>query len=79
MDFLHVGFGDFVNQSRVVAVGPFHKQQTERYRLEALRSRGLIFDFTHGRSTKTVITLDSGHCVLSAILLVEIKWRMLPC
>ena len=75
-DFLHVGFGSFVKRSCIVEVRPNIVNQTELGKREALYVDGLVLDFTHGRLTRTVITMDSGHRVLVAVPLEEVKWRV---
>lgn len=63
---VHVGFGDYVAANRVLAVIKPGSAPVRRLLDEAER-RAQLIDVTHGRKTKAVLLLDSGHLVLAAI------------
>ena len=74
--FVHVGFGNLVNNSRIVAVEPLTNNITELNRCAILEDEGLILHQAYGRRIKSVIVMDSGHLILSAASPEEIKRRM---
>ena len=63
---LHVGFGDYVSANRILAVIRPGSSPVRRLLDEAER-KGLLLDVTHGRRTKAIVMLDSGHLVLLAL------------
>lgn len=63
---VHVGFGDYIAANRVLAVIKPGSAPVRRLLDEAERRSHLV-DVTHGRKTKAVLLLDSGHLVLAAI------------
>lgn len=63
---LHVGFGNMVVAERVIAIISPSSAPMKRMREEA-RSAGLLVDATQGRKTRSVLVMDSGHVVISAI------------
>ena len=63
---LHVGFGDYVSAGRILTVMRPGSVPIRRLIEEAER-RGLLLDVTHGRRTKAVLLLDSGHILLAAL------------
>ncbi|WP_322173798.1 DUF370 domain-containing protein [Acutalibacter caecimuris] len=67
MRLVNVGFGNMVSEDKVVAVVSNESAPIKRLVMEA-RERGAVIDATFGRKTKTVIIMDSGSVVLSAIM-----------
>ncbi|BDA79657.1 UPF0296 protein [Leptospira kobayashii] len=63
---LNVGFSNIVFASKILAILQAESAGAKRLRLEAKESSRLI-DATQGRKTRSVLVLDSGHIVLSAI------------
>jgi hypothetical protein len=63
---LNLGHGNYLAAERVVAIVLPTAAPTRRLREEALR-RNLLIDATHGRKTRSVIVLDTGHVVLCAV------------
>jgi hypothetical protein len=63
---LNVGFGNYVINSRVVAIVNPSSSPMRRLREDA-RSEGRLVDATQGRKTRSIIITDSGHVILSAI------------
>lgn len=64
---MNIGFGNMVSAAKVVAVVSNDSAPIKRMVQEA-RERGAVIDATFGRKTKTVIIMDSGSVVLSAIM-----------
>lgn len=75
-EFVHIGYSNLVNNSRIVAVEPLVNNLTERNRRAILENEGLILHLAYGRRIKSVIVMDTGHQILSAASPEEIKWRM---
>ncbi len=66
VEFVHVGFGNVLAASRVVAVVSPDSSPPKRMIQEA-RTRNAVIDMTGGRKTKAVLVVDSGHIVLAAL------------
>lgn len=66
IEFLHVGFDNVINATRVVAIVGPSSAPVKRMVREAA-NRGMVIDMTNGRKTKSVIVLDSGHIALVAL------------
>ena len=63
---VNIGFGNFVNSNRVVAILSPNSAPLKRIKEEAKNSKKLI-DATHGRRTRAIIIIDSNHVILSSI------------
>jgi hypothetical protein len=74
-DLVHVGFGNILAMSRVIAIASPNSAPTKRTIQEA-RGKGLLIDMTNGRRTKAVIFADSGHIVLAALAPETITGRL---
>lgn len=60
---INIGFGNFVNKERVVAIVSPDSAPIKRLKDEARAAHKLI-DATCGRKTRSIIVLDSDHVVL---------------
>ncbi len=65
-ELVHVGFGGVVAANRIVAIVSPDSAPVRRLIQEA-RERQMAIDMTHGRKTKAVVVLDSGHVAMAAI------------
>ncbi|MDI7275719.1 MAG: DUF370 domain-containing protein [Anaerolineae bacterium] len=65
-ELVHVGFGDSVAASRIVAIVSPESAPIRRL-VQGAKQRGVAIDMTHGRKTKAVIVLDSGHVAMVAL------------
>ena len=63
---LNVGYGNMVTRARVVAVVSSQSSAARRLRAEA-EKRNLLVDATQGRRTRSVLVMDTGHVVMSAV------------
>ena len=63
---LNIGYGNLVMASRVIAIVVPSAAPMKRLRDEAGK-RGKLVDSTQGRRTRSIIVMDSGHLVLSAL------------
>lgn len=75
MKLVNIGFGNMVAQGRVIAVVSPESAPIKRVIREAEDS-GMLINATYGRRTRTVVVMDSGHIILSAIQTETISSRM---
>ncbi len=75
MRLLNIGFGNMVSAERLVAMVSPESAPIKRIVQEA-RERGMLVDASYGRRTRTVLVMDSGHVVLSAIQSETIAGRL---
>ena len=75
-ELVHIGFGNILAMSRVIAIASPNSAPTKRIIQEA-RNKGLLIDMTNGRRTKAVIFSDSGHIVLAALAPETITGRLM--
>ncbi len=66
MKLINIGFGNVIAATRVVAVVSPDSQPIKRL-ISDSREKGILIDATYGRRTRSVMILDSGHIVLSAV------------
>lgn len=63
---INLGFGNMVVAKRVLAIVNPGSSPMKRLREEA-REAGQLIDATQGRRTRSIIIVDSGHVILSAV------------
>ena len=66
MKFINIGFGNVVSAHRVSSNVAPESAPIKRIVQEA-RDAGDLIDATYGRRTRSVLVMDSGHVVLSAV------------
>ena len=66
MQLINIGFGNIVSANRIVAIVSPESAPIKRIVQEAKDSKTAI-DATFGRRTRSVIIMDSGHIILSAV------------
>ncbi|MDR2502825.1 MAG: DUF370 domain-containing protein [Deltaproteobacteria bacterium] len=71
---LNIGFGSLVIAQRVVALLNPMAAPMRRLREDA-RDRGQLVDATHGRKTRCIVLMDSGHVILSSVQPETIRQR----
>ncbi len=64
---VNIGFGNIVNENRIVAVVSPEAAPVKRI-VQVAKDSGTAIDATCGRKTRSVIICDSGHVVLSALM-----------
>ena len=72
---INIGFNNMVVSSRVVAVVLPLSSPSRRMKEES-KSNGRLIDVTQGRKTRSIIIMDSGHIILSALSTEAISQRM---
>jgi len=75
IELVHIGFGNILAMSRVIALASPNSAPTKRTIHEG-RNNGMVIDMTNGRRTKAVIFTDSGHIVLAALAPETITSRL---
>ena len=66
MKLVGIGFGNLVSAERIISIVSPESAPIKRM-IQDARDRGLLIDASFGRSTKAVITMDSGNVILSAL------------
>lgn len=74
---IHVGFGNFVLRTRIIAVLESGSNPIKRVRERAENDNRLI-DATAGRKTRSVLVTDSNHVILSALAPQTLNERLEP-
>lgn len=75
MKLINVGFGNLVSASRLIAIVSPDSAPIKRI-VQDVREKGGLIDATYGRRTHSVIIMDSGHVLLSALQPETIRARM---
>jgi extracellular matrix regulatory protein A len=66
MKLVGIGFGNLVSAERIISIVSPESAPIKRM-VQEVREKGLLIDASFGRSTKSVIIMDSGNVVLSAV------------
>ena len=66
MKLINIGFGNMVSAERLLSIISPESAPIKRM-IQDLREKGMLIDASFGRSTKSVLLMDSGHAVLSAL------------
>lgn len=64
---INVGFGNYVNRHKIIAVISPDSAPAKRM-IQNGKDQGTVIDATQGRRTRAVIAMENGHIVLSAVL-----------
>ena len=75
LKLLNIGFGNMVAAQRVVSMVSPESAPIKRI-IQDVRERGDLIDATFGRRTRTVIVMDSGHVILSALTPETLSTRL---
>jgi regulator of extracellular matrix RemA (YlzA/DUF370 family) len=75
--FLNIGFGNVVFVSRIVAILTPDSAPMRRLR-ETAKGKGDLLDATQGRKTRSIIIIDTGQVVLSALQVDTLVQRFNP-
>ncbi len=66
MKLVSIGFGNLISRERMICVVSPESAPIKRM-VQEVRDRGLLIDASFGRSTRSVIVMDSGNVILSAL------------
>lgn len=71
---IHIGFGNIVNTTKIVAIVSPDSAPIKRL-VQNAREDGKVIDATQGRKTKAVLIMEQSQIVLSALLPETIAGR----
>ena len=74
MKLINIGFGSMVAARRVLAIMEPASAPIKRIVQEA-KERGMLIDASYGRSTRSVILMDTDHVVLSSLECEQLAQR----
>ena len=63
---INIGFGNFISANKLISVTAPDSAPIKRA-VQVAREKGLLIDASFGRSTKTVLFMENGYIVLSAL------------
>lgn len=66
MKLINIGYGNMISSSRLVTVVSSESAPVKRI-IQDARDKGMLIDATCGRRTRSVLVMDSGHVILSAV------------
>jgi len=66
MKLINIGFGNIVSAGRIIAIISPDSAPVKRIISDA-REKSLLIDATYGRRTRSVIVIDNGSLILSAL------------
>ena len=66
MKLIAIGFGNLVSAERMISVVSPESAPIKRM-IQDVREKGMLIDASFGRSTRSVLIMDSGHVILSAL------------
>ena len=66
MRLIGIGFGNLVAAERIISVVSPDSAPIKRM-IQDVRDRGALIDASFGRSTRSVLIMDSGNVILSAL------------
>lgn len=66
MKLLNIGFGSMISAGRILAIMEPASAPIKRVVQEA-KERGMLIDASYGRSTRSVVLMDTDHVILSAL------------
>ena len=72
---INIGFNNIVIDSRIVGIISPDSAPSKRLREEA-KEREMLIDATSGRRTRAILIMDSGHIILSAIIVETLLLRI---
>lgn len=75
MQLINIGFGNMVSSERIISIVSPESAPLKRIVQEAKDEKKAI-DATFGRRTRSVLIMDSGHIILSAIQPETIAGRL---
>lgn len=75
MKLVNIGFGNLVAAERIIAMICPESAPVKRM-IQDVRDKGLLVDASFGRSTRSVLVMDSGNIILSALAPEVLAQRM---
>lgn len=75
MKFINIGYGNMVSAEKIITIVSPESAPIKRMIQEA-RDDGKAIDATHGRKTRAVIVMESGHIILSSLIAETLATRL---
>ncbi len=75
MKFINIGYGNMISAEKIISIVSPESAPIKRMIQEA-RENGMAIDATHGRKTRAVVFMDSGHIILSSLIAETIASRL---
>ena len=72
---INIGFGNMASANRIIAIISPESAPVKRMIQEA-RDQGQLIDATYGRKTRSVLIMDAGQIILSAVQPETISHRL---
>lgn len=66
VNLINIGFGNYVSANKLISVTAPDSAPIKRA-VQVSRDKGLLIDASFGRSTKSVLFMENGYIVLSAL------------
>jgi hypothetical protein len=66
MQLVNIGFGNIVSAERIISIISPESAPIKRM-IQDAKDTKMAIDATYGRRTRSVIVMDSGHIILSAV------------
>lgn len=63
---INIGFGNFISANKLISVTAPDSAPIKRS-IQVSRDKGLLIDASFGRSTKSVLFMENGYVILSAL------------
>lgn len=76
LQLLAIGFGNYVAVDKIVTILSPDSAPIKRL-ISDSREKGLLVDASFGRSTKSVLLMESDHLILSSLTPEELSARIL--
>ena len=67
VSLVSIGFGSVIHAERLIAILNADSAPIRR-KIQEAREHGLLVDASYGRKTRSVLIMDSGQIILSAIM-----------
>lgn len=75
MKFINIGYGNMISAEKIISIVSPESAPIKRMVQDA-RENGMAIDATHGRKTRAVIFMDSGHIILSSLITETLVSRL---
>lgn len=75
MKFINIGYGNMISAEKIITIVSPDSAPIKRMVQEA-RDDGKAIDATHGRKTRAVIVMESGHIILSSLIAETLAARL---
>ena len=66
MKLINIGFGNYISFDRVISILSIESSPIKRL-MRLAKEKNILIDATCGRKTESVLIMDTGHVVLSAL------------